>query len=615
VYDKAGNILSITDATPDSGVGGWGTLERDFEYDALYRLLSASGREYKPSDIFWNDTTRSDDPTGTTAYTQNYEYDLMGNINVLQHTGYNSFTREFTYHDNKLNSIDVGSNTFSFSYDDCGNQIQENSERLFEWDYADRMRLFYNQTSSGNEPSVYTHYLYDAGGNRVKKFTRTSGGNWQSTTYMDGIIEYTEDDSSHIGSISHIMDDSKRMATMRDGYDFGDSTPAIKYNLDDHLGSSNVSVDDTGALVSFEEYYPFGETSFGSYGKKRYRFCGKEKDEESGLYYYGARYYSPWTCRFVSVDPLAGKYAFYTPYQYAGNKPIISIDRDGLEETGKSPQQNSTDSSSTNNTPAVSDSTSTNITDTICTSTKTDSTDAVKPKPAPKPQAQKATPEKKITGIKLDYSFKSLPGEGINSTDFKLYSEKLDQKTGYSRYEYGLNSKPESSAIGDPFDGKMPVSSGWLRSNGKKHGAFDYAVKEGTPIHSPAQGTITIASTSAKIHIKENYGNFIVINHGVIKDGEFKGMTLYSLYGHFSEIGSVKSGDKVNVGDVLGLSGKTGHVTGKNGEHLHWEIFVSSTNSTNIVNGVNGKGQTNFPNISKTLIHPDKFLFYFNLTR
>jgi RHS repeat-associated protein len=259
----------------------------------------------------------------------------MGNITELyHHKSANNFTREFTYHDNKLNSIDVGSNTFSFSYDDCGNQIQENSERHFEWDYADRMRLFYNQTSSGTEPSIYTHYLYDEGGNRVKKFTRTSGGNWQSTTYMDGIIEYTEDDSSNLGSISHIMDDSKRIATVSDGYDFGDSTPAIKYNLDDHLGSSNVSVDDTGALVSFEEYYPFGETSFGSYGKKRYRFCGKEKDEESGLYYYGARYYSPWTCRFVSVDPKSLKYVHQSPFVYADNNPIGKIDHNG-EGTGE----------------------------------------------------------------------------------------------------------------------------------------------------------------------------------------------------------------------------------------------------------------------------------------
>ena len=130
------------------------------------------------------------------------------------------------------------------------------------------------------------------------------------------------------------MDDSKRIVTMRDGYDFGDSTPTIKYNLDGHLGSSNVTVDDTGALVSFEEYYPFGETSFGSFGKKRYRFCGKEKDEESGLYYYGARYYSPWTCRFVSVDPKSLKYVHQSPFVYADNNPICKIDHNG-EGTGE----------------------------------------------------------------------------------------------------------------------------------------------------------------------------------------------------------------------------------------------------------------------------------------
>ena len=125
------------------------------------------------------------------------------------------------------------------------------------------------------------------------------------------------------------MDDSKRIASVRKGSNFGDTTPEVKYNLDDHLGSSNISVDENGTLVNREEYYPFGETSFGSYSKKRYRFCGKEKDEESGLYYYGARYYSPWTCRFISVDPQAGKYISQTPYTYADNNPICKMDYNG----------------------------------------------------------------------------------------------------------------------------------------------------------------------------------------------------------------------------------------------------------------------------------------------
>jgi len=93
-------------------------------------------------------------------------------------------------------------------------------------------------------------------------------------------------------------------------------------------------VDSDGDLVNREEYYPFGDSSFGAFAKKRYRYNGKEKDNESGLYNYGMRYYAPWMCRFVSVDPLAPKYPHYTPYQYAGNKPINKVDIDGLEENG-----------------------------------------------------------------------------------------------------------------------------------------------------------------------------------------------------------------------------------------------------------------------------------------
>ena len=137
------------------------------------------------------------------------------------------------------------------------------------------------------------------------------------------------------------MNRQKHVASLRVGDTFGDSTPALKYNLDDHLGSSNVLVDEYGTLVNFEEYYPFGETSFGSYAKKRYRFCGKEKDDESGMYYYGARYYSPWLCRFISVDPLAGKYVFQSPYVYADDNPINKMDYNGEGTEGAPSGQSS----------------------------------------------------------------------------------------------------------------------------------------------------------------------------------------------------------------------------------------------------------------------------------
>jgi RHS repeat-associated protein len=113
--------------------------------------------------------------------------------------------------------------------------------------------------------------------------------------------------------------------------------PPVRYNLEDHLGTSCVELDGDGTLINREEYYPFGDTCFGAFGKKRYRYVGKERDGESGLYYYGARYYAAWVGRFVSVDPLAASYAHLNPYNYAGNKPIGDLDVDGMQSRDEVP--------------------------------------------------------------------------------------------------------------------------------------------------------------------------------------------------------------------------------------------------------------------------------------
>jgi len=68
----------------------------------------------------------------------------------------------------------------------------------------------------------------------------------------------------------------------------------------------------------------------------RFGFNGKENTDEwngeGNIYDYGFRIYNPRICKFLSVDPLSQSYPWYTPYQFAGNKPIIAIDLDGLEE-------------------------------------------------------------------------------------------------------------------------------------------------------------------------------------------------------------------------------------------------------------------------------------------
>ena len=82
------------------------------------------------------------------------------------------------------------------------------------------------------------------------------------------------------------------------------------------------------------EYFAFGETFIEEHKNSNnspYKFNGKELDEESGLYYYGARYYDPRISIWASIDPLAEKYPDTSPYAYCANNPINFIDPDGRE--------------------------------------------------------------------------------------------------------------------------------------------------------------------------------------------------------------------------------------------------------------------------------------------
>jgi len=131
----------------------------------------------------------------------------------------------------------------------------------------------------------------------------------------------------------HISDDKQRIATI----DSDSTTTTIRYQLSDHLGSASVELDQNADIISYEEYYPFGTTSYRNgrnevdVSLKRYKYVMKELDNETGLYYYGMRYYASWIAKFISVDPLQHKYPGLTPFQYASNNPITMIDIDGLE--------------------------------------------------------------------------------------------------------------------------------------------------------------------------------------------------------------------------------------------------------------------------------------------
>jgi len=111
-------------------------------------------------------------------------------------------------------------------------------------------------------------------------------------------------------------------------------TPLKYYFHSDHLGSSSLITDATGGTVQHLEYIPFGEVFIDeraatSTWSTPYKFNAKELDEETGLYYYGARYYDPRTSVWISVDPLAEKYPEVGSYVYCHDNPVNMVDPDG----------------------------------------------------------------------------------------------------------------------------------------------------------------------------------------------------------------------------------------------------------------------------------------------
>ena len=109
-----------------------------------------------------------------------------------------------------------------------------------------------------------------------------------------------------------------------------------RYQLDNHLGSAALELDTSANIISYEEYYPYGDTSYragrnaSEVSRKRYRYTGKEKDEESSLYYCEQRYYAAHISRWVSTDPTWLEDGINL-YAYVNGNPVSGLDPSGTQ--------------------------------------------------------------------------------------------------------------------------------------------------------------------------------------------------------------------------------------------------------------------------------------------
>ncbi|WPN59272.1 RHS repeat-associated core domain-containing protein [Pseudomonas sp. P9_31] len=343
-YDPVGNVTRILDHvfTPSHFANQRVDGHREFRYDSLYRLHSASGYDDgPPSDI--PGLPQPTDPNNRLNYTQTYDYDHGGNLIKLCHV------REGACHTREM-FIDPASNRgvrwtpgdpdpqFDRLFDRHGNLLALQPGQPMQWNARDQLTSV-TLVHRDNGPDDEEHYRYSQGVRVYKRHeTHTAKtSHIHEVRYLPGLEIRTKDNGEelHVITLTAGFGSVRCLHWENDPANIG--SDQLRYSLDDHLGSCLMELDQQAQLISHEGYYPFGATAWMAARSlievvyKIIRYSGKEMDV-SGLYYYGARYYAPWLQRWVSADP-AGDVDGLNLYGFVGNNPTNYFDDDGQQRT------------------------------------------------------------------------------------------------------------------------------------------------------------------------------------------------------------------------------------------------------------------------------------------
>jgi RHS repeat-associated protein len=280
-----GNVMGITNNRDT-------TRSQNFSYDALNRIATA----YTSGNL-WGET---------------FQIDPWSNLNkILAYSG--------KPQPENLNQMAGNNNRFTgMSYDAAGNLLNDGASTYF---YDAESRI---QTGAG------VTYTYDGDGRRVQK---SSG-----KLYWYGVGSDPLDETDAAGNTNntsfneYIFFNGKRIARR-------DSSSNVFYYFADHLGTSRDIVQAGQSSPCYDaDFYPFGgERVITNTCPQNYKFTGKERDAESGLDYFGARYDSSQLGRFISPDSLGiltgqtGDPQGLNLYSYVQNNPINAVDPDGLD--------------------------------------------------------------------------------------------------------------------------------------------------------------------------------------------------------------------------------------------------------------------------------------------
>jgi RHS repeat-associated protein len=234
------------------------------------------------------------------------------------------------------NPDDVGSASANFSYNAHGSMASMPHLSAMDWDFAEKLCHITRGTTEA-------YYNYDGGGIRTRKVVEKNGV-VETRLYLGGFEIWRKTVNGVLDTereTLHVMDDQRRIAlvetlTVENGNAVANPLPVLRYQLDNHLGSASLELDESASIISYEEYYPYGDTSYragrnaSEVSRKRYRYTGKEKDEESSLYYCEQRYYAAHISRWGSTDPMWLEDGVNL-YAYVHGNPVSGVDPSGTQ--------------------------------------------------------------------------------------------------------------------------------------------------------------------------------------------------------------------------------------------------------------------------------------------
>ena len=251
----------------------------------------------------------------------NITYDLNGNIKSLNRYGSGEQIDQlvYAYSGNQLSSVNDGGN------DQIGFKELSDSQHEYTYDFNGNMKSDTNKGiskiryNSLNLPENITK------GSKTIAYTYSATGEKLENRLPDNKkLQYCGNFVYENGSLKYILNEEGKL-------NVGGGNQQYQFFVKDHLGNTRLAVAENGSIDELNHYYPFGMRMGMSSSKKdpdqKYLYNGKEMQEETDWLDYGARFYDASLGRWHCPDPMQ---QFASPYNYAGNDPINTIDPSGM---------------------------------------------------------------------------------------------------------------------------------------------------------------------------------------------------------------------------------------------------------------------------------------------